>query len=211
MHRVAVSLVVAIIAVVLAWGAGPPRSEVGASTPVAETFQAGPRPNREICDQEEIDLGLGTPANGAEKITEDPPDENGIAYPAYAPGRSLYVVEVTLPAETCVGWHAKLGAVVLFVQEGVIRYAAYSALTEATPVVEARAPGGAVQTVDLDGDPEVEGDFAVIELGEGGWVTQDRDVWFTYHNPGPDVAVVALAVDEGPDGIGDCGGGCRKR
>lgn len=204
MRRIAIALIVAVIIVGVAWGAAPPRSDAGADTPVAGSPQAGPQPGSQICDQEEIMRGLGLIEDGTGKITEDPPDDNGIVAPAHDPSRRLYVVEITLPPETCEPFHVKLGGVVLFVQEGTIEYAAYSAQTEATPVVEARKPGEEVQTVALN-------PVEVVALGPGGWVTQDRDVWFSYRNPGPGNAVVAMAADVGSGDIGDCGGGCRKR
>jgi len=50
-----------------------------------------------------------------------------------------------------------------------------------------------------------------LTLNAGDWVTVDRAAWFTYHNPGPDQAVVFVAawVVE-PTGT-RCGGGCHGK
>jgi hypothetical protein len=215
-----------ITAVIVALVAGmavvlPTQFGVGAGAPAAQ--------EGEMCSPEEI-------AKGEAEIKELPPDSAGIVSPAFAPDMSLYVVVVTLPPETCVGYHSHQGAISLVVYKGSIDYA-----------FKRLAPGASVKVRAADAGKNVIGiePGTSVALEKGSWVTQDQQVDYTYRNPSEsEDAVVVLAgyVDFGAEGqasdlteaagyaavpivqatpgtdftvvygsVPGCGGGCRKR
>lgn len=117
----------------------------------------------------------------------------------------LYLSVLTLPADACLKYRYRIGAVVLFVQEGTILYTANAGSAHPNPTV-----------MTGDNDPATDDAAPVAldvetELEAGHWVTQDRPMWYTFRNPGPGDATVAIASYVAPpwDEGDPCSGNCR--
>jgi hypothetical protein len=145
-------------------------------------------------------------ATGDAEIVESPLSGAEVD-PWATPGRQLYLLVLTLPPDSCVGYSSHYlhdGAIVWLVQEGQIEFATQ-------PI--AGLPPAIVGASDENGTPiAISGPS--ITLGAGDWVKLDRAAEYSYRNAGTEPAVVLMAVNE-VDPFGgyarSCKGGCRKR
>src|SRR4030095_16313545 len=117
---------------------------------------------------------------GESGITVEPKHGGLVIIPGSpgSPANFLWVADITLVPQSCMKYHTQDGPVVIFVRSGSIDYAVSSATT----------PAATVKMGHLDAPPTIR---AVprdekVTLNSGDWLTQDRKVWFTYRNLGPD-------------------------
>jgi hypothetical protein len=153
----------------------------------------------EFCTPEEIELGNTG-------ITESPMN-GALVKPADTPGRDLFLLVITMPPGSCVGYGSHYlhnGAVVWYVQEGSIEFATQ-------PV--SGLPAATVAGWDATQMPIAISDTPA-SLEAGAWISIDRAAEYSYRNAGPDPAVVLMAANEVDPFAGlafSCKGGCRKR
>ncbi len=153
----------------------------------------------EFCTAEEID-------QGNRDITERP-EGGALVKPAAIAGRDLYLLEVTLPPGTCVGYGSHYlhdGAMSWLVQSGEIEFATQP--VAGMPVATVTGIGANGLGIAVSETPTT--------LASGDWVTIDRAAEYSYRNAGSEPAVVLMAVNEwDPFGnlMRSCKGGCRKR
>jgi hypothetical protein len=204
MRVFAVRPVFVLLALVALWQLSSPRvlADETPATPVAEATPTN-RSNLppEICSAAEI-------AAGDTQLVEQPLMGSGAnVQPADTPGRDLYLVILTLPPGSCVGYGSHYlhdGAIVWFVQEGEIEFATH-------PI--GGLPPATVTAFDENLNPITISGTSVL-LGPGDWVTLDRAADYTYRNAGTEPAVVLMTVNEVDPFLGfarSCKGGCRKR
>jgi hypothetical protein len=189
MLRRVVSVVFVTGALVALTNLAPIQSVALVASPSAGT----PAPTEELCPASDV-IYTGT------EIVVEPPGEAGVVEPADDPDHVLWVVEITIPPQTCREFHAQQGPVVLFVHSGSIEYGVSSATTPSATVMMGHQDA-APQSVPLD---------TLVPLSSGDWVTQNRAAWFSYRNPGPGSAVVSMAAfavppDDEPEGSGGKG------
>ncbi len=170
------ALTIALLALLL--GVSPAQLAAQDATPPATVSNASATTSDEMCSAVEI-------AFGEQVVVEAPHDTSGVVQPAADPTMELWVVVVTLPPGSCVGYHSHAGAVVLFVQQGTIEYA-YRPLTGEPDLGVAAGDRQGVRIPLSLGTP--------VLLTPGAWVTQDREVEYTYRNAGEGDAVVALSA-----------------
>jgi hypothetical protein len=157
----------------------PPKSTCGETAPI------DPR-----------DLSFESPVDGA------------LVRPAGAPDQDLYLLEVTLPQDTCLafdGHRRHDGAIVWYVQEGTITI-------DIAPVTGLPAPD--ISLGRGDGGIEQFLDSAILE--EGDWISVDRMADYSYRNTGDSDATVLMTVlehrqvyDGGLNSAAQAAGGCR--
>jgi hypothetical protein len=153
----------------------------------------------EFCTEDEIDQG--------NRDIVERPEGGALVKPAITTGRDLYLLELTLPPGTCVGYGSHYlhdGAMSWLVQSGEIEFATQ-------PV--AGMPAATATGVGANGVDIVVSESPTT-LASGDWVTIDRAAEYSYRNAGPEPAVVLMAVNEwDPFGnlMRSCKGGCRKR
>jgi hypothetical protein len=195
MLRHVVSVIFVIGALAALMNVAPIQSVALLASPSAGTPAPGSPPTEELCPDTDV-FHTGT------EIVVEPPEEAGVVIPADASDHVLWLVEITIPPQTCREFQVpppQKGAVVLFVHSGSIEYGVSSATTPPATVMMGHQDA-APQSVPLD---------TLVPLNSGDWVTQDRAAWFTYRNPGPGSAVVSMAAfvvpDEGPEGSGGKG------
>jgi hypothetical protein len=193
MLRRVVSVVFVTGALVALTNAAPIQSVALLASPSASAPGPGSPPAQELCPASDV-IHTGT------EIVVEPPGEAGVVEPADDPDHVLWVVEITIPPQTCRELHAHDGPVVLFVHSGSIEYGVSSATTPSATVMMGHQDA-APQSVPLD---------TLVPLSSGDWVTQNRAAWFTYRNPGPGSAVVSMAAfavppDDEPEGSGGKG------
>jgi hypothetical protein len=184
-----------IISLIVAWSVVAPRAWAQELPPEATPTMRGNLP-AETCSAAEIAAGdadiVERPVNGA------------LVEPAATPGRSLYLLELTLPPNTCVGYSSHYlhdGAIVWFVQEGEIEFSTQ-------PI--AGTPPALVTAMDHNQMPIATSSMP-ITLGSGDWVALDRAAEYTYRNAGAEPAIVLMAANEDDPFARSCKGGCRKR
>jgi hypothetical protein len=187
--------VLVLVALVMVLSTGPLDSWAQELPPDATPTMRGNLPT-ETCTAAEITKGdneiVEQPANGAQ------------VEPAATPGRSLYLLVITMPPGSCVGYASHYlhdGAISWFVQAGEIEFSTQ-------PI--AGMPPAIVTAMDQDLNQIVVSSMP-ITLGAGDWVALNRAAEYTYRNAGPDPAVVLMAVDEDDPFARSCKGGCRKR
>jgi hypothetical protein len=173
---VSVAFVVALMSATPFW------SVAQTATPPVDTSEFGPPPTAtaQLCSDEEI-------TNGGTGIVREPEDmEAGVVALPTTPPSYLWLVEITIPPQSCSAFHAWPGPVVLFVQSGSIEYGVHSE-TEPPATVKMGHQDDATTGTTVPPD-------TLVPLHSGDWVTQDRAAWFTYRNPGRDSAVVSMAA-----------------
>jgi hypothetical protein len=141
---------------------------------------ATPGAPAEMCSEEEI--------LADDSIVRVPAHENEAAVIPHIgapPGdKDLYLVVLTLPPGACLPYRYRTGAVVIVVQKGTILYQGH--------FTDAKVVKG-----DNDGDPADDVTVTTdtpIPLTAGEWITQDREMWFTFRNDGAGDAIVSVAV-----------------
>jgi hypothetical protein len=160
----------------------------------------GPAPAAELCTTVEID-------RGNTGIVVEPPDDAGVVNPEDAAGYSLWIVQITIPPQSCRAFQATTyfapqhGPIALFVHSGSIEYGVHSETTPPATVTMGHQDDAPFSTVPPD---------TLVPLSSGDWVTQDSAAWFTYRNPGPGSAVIEMTglVREHKE---ECSGGCRGK
>jgi hypothetical protein len=168
-----------------------------AATPAPPTAR-GDLPE-EFCTEDEIGLGIGG-------IIERP-EGGALVKPFATSGRDLYLLELTLPKDTCLGYGSHYlhdGAITWMVQSGEIEFATQ-------PI--AGLPEATVTAYDATGEA-ITVSATPTALGPGDWVTLDRAAEYSYRHVGDEPAVVIMAVNEiDPYGGVDrgCRGGCPGR
>ena len=178
MLRRVVSVVFVTGALAALMNAAPNQSVAQLASPSAGTPGPGSPSTQELCHTDDV-IDTGT-----EIVAEPPGWGAGVVEPADAPGRDLWVAEITIPKETCRDFHAWDGALVLFVQSGSIEYRV-SSTPFLTVMMGHQDDAATFTTVPPD---------TLVPLNSGDWVTQDRAASFAYRNPGPDSAVVLMAA-----------------
>ena len=141
-------------------------------------------------------------------LSVESPEDGGLVRPAGAPDQDLYLLEVTLPQDTCLafdGHHRHDGAIVWYVQEGTITI-------NIAPVTGMPAPDIALHR----GDGDIEQFLGSAVLEDGDWVSVDRMADYSYRNTGDSDATVLMTVLEhrqahegGPNSAAQAAGGCR--
>jgi hypothetical protein len=204
---VLIAVVVAILATT-----GVTRSSLGARPALMAGIAAAQERPEDVLCEDEFNTGVfnpgeatpvAEPAAPETGIVTVPPGRAGIVAPAEFPERRLYPAVIVLPPGACVPFHEVAGALVLFVQEGTVDYIMH-AEGSPPPEVQSGHMNAQESVTDVPSD-------TLVRLGPGGWVTQDRQVWFTYRNAGYADAVVTVAALVDPaGGVGACNGGCRK-
>lgn len=209
MRSVLVSAVVGVVLLLVGLLGSIPESSVARiASPAASPEPIGEGTPIPECSEPEIAIGEAVwvePGQASEHM--EPKGVVGMyinAMESMAPQR-LYLSVLTLPPHACIPYRYRAGAVVLYVQEGTIVYTAQADNDYPNPSVRTGGNDGLA-----DDSAAVAMDTDVI-LAAGHWVTQDRGVWYTFRNPGPDEAVVSIASYvfppwEGPD---PCSSGCR--
>jgi len=190
MLRRVVSVVFVTGALVALMNAAPIQSVAQLASPSAGTPGPGSPPTDELCHATDV-IHTGT-----EIVVEPPGMEAGVVKPADAPDHVLWVVEITIPPQTCRDFHAHDGPIVLFVQSGSIEYRV-SSTPSATVMMGHQDDETTFTDVPLD---------TLVPLHSGDWVTQDRAASFAYRNPGRDSAVVLMAAFVVPEDIEGSGG-----
>ncbi|MFN8661275.1 MAG: hypothetical protein U0075_05250 [Thermomicrobiales bacterium] len=190
---------------VLLFGVGvmPGASWAQAATPTAPQNDFPP----EFCTPEQI-------ANGEMNIKESP-EVDALVSPAASPNMDLYVVTITMPANSCVsftGHNLHDGAVIWLVESGEITFAYEPIPNWPLPDVRFQLKDGTTET----GSKR-------MDLLEGGWVSADRAIHYSYLNASGDEAIITMAVVENraifiPHTSGSvtfdasgCKGVCRRR
>jgi hypothetical protein len=197
MYRIIVAMVFAFAMLIGGIGSSPPRS-------LALQSSATPEPTGppEICPNPE------DPHKWLTEIEVQPPgSKDALVIPLDSPDQNLYVVVWTIPPGTCIPYtaagHQKDGAIVLFVQEGVVEFRA-----------EPFDAGSAAEvTWGHTGEAPAVLPFTTTRtLNPGDWVAQNDQVWFTMRSVGSEPAVVLKAVWAKPIELGPgegCSGGCK--
>jgi len=190
MLRRVVSVVFVTGALAALMSVAPIQSAALLATPSAGTPGPGSPSTEELCHTDDV-IHTDT-----EIVAEPPGWVAGVVKPADAPGRDLWVAEITIPPQTCRNFHSWDGAVVLFVQSGSIEYRV-SSTPSATVMMGHQDDETTFKTVPPD---------TLVPLNSGDWVTQDRAASFAYRNPGPDSAVVLMAAYAVPPKEGESSG-----
>lgn len=152
-------------------------------------------------------------ADGADFALEAPTG-GALVRPASAPNQDLYLLEVTLPPNACIGYQGHYlhdGAIVWFVQDGTISFKAEVVVGLPAAEVDARRANGDI--IDVRTMP--------VELEPGDWISVDRAANYTYRNTGSEDARILMAVLEArpsetmlPSDAGGSfliAGGCKTR
>jgi hypothetical protein len=198
MLRRVVSVVFVTGALVALMNASPIQSVAQPASPSAGEPGPGSPPARELCTDAEI-------AKGDSGIVVEPPGEAGVVNPTAASDHRFWVVEITIPPQSCrafespvfnIQYTRRVESIVLFVHSGSIEYGVHSATTPRATVMMGHQDA-TPQPVPLD---------TLVPLNSGDWVTQDSAAWFTYRNPGPGSAVVSMAALVVPDDSDSSGG-----
>jgi hypothetical protein len=194
MLRRVVSVVFVIGALAALMNVAPMQSVAQLASPSAGAPGPGSPPTQDLCTNEEI-------KKGDTSIVVEPLGVGGVVEPVDAPDHVLWVVQITVPPQSCRAFQSsvfdrQLGPIVLFAQSGSIEYGVSSATTPPATVMMGHQDA-APQPVPLD---------TLVPLHSGDWVTQDRAAWFTYRNPGPGSAVVLMAAFVVPDPAAGSGG-----
>ena len=142
----------------------------------------------------------------------EPPGEAGVVKPKDDSGHLFWVVEITIPPQSCrafespvfnIQYTRRVESIVLFVHSGSIEYAVHSETVP--PATVKKGHQDDTTTFMTIPSPGFQWD-TLVRLNSGDWVTQDRAAWFTYRNPGPGSAVILMAALVVPDD-GDSSGG----
>jgi hypothetical protein len=205
MRRAAIPAIVTVLLLLAGLSVGPARldakqdsSPAASPTGSAPPGAATPTP---MCGPDEIAAGLDADVLPRGK-------EEGVVKPALEATdvEVLYVAVLTLPPDACIPFRYRLGAMVLFVQQGTVVYTAQEYAGAEVPVI---------MRGDSDGSA---GDNIPVALGEsvslhaGDWVTQDRAVWYSFRNSGSEDAIISAAVFAAPPWDDErCQSGCRGR
>jgi hypothetical protein len=193
MLRRVVSVVFVTGALVALTNAAPIQSVALLASPSAGT----PGPGSSSTQEQELCAEGDVIYTGTEIVEEPPGLEAGVVVPEDASDRFLWVVEVTIPPQTCRDFHSHDGALVLFVQSGSIEYRV-SSTPSATVMMGHQDHETTFTPVPVD---------TLVPLHSGDWVTQDREASFAYRNPGRDSAVVLVAAFVVPPEEGAGSGG----
>ena len=198
MLRRVVSVVFVTGALVALTNAAPMQSVAQVASPSAGTPGPGSSSTQELCDTvppaDVVHTGTQIDAVPPGLIR---PGAAGVVEPADAPGRVLWVAEITIPPQTCRDFHQWDGALVLFVQSGSIEYRV-SSTPAATVTMGHQDDATTFKPVPTD---------TLVPLNSGDWVTQDDGASFAYRNPGRNPAVVLMAGYVVPQGEGESSGG----
>lgn len=145
------------------------------------------------------------------KTVPDPESsKEGVVVPVGSGGEALYLVVLTLPNGSCLPYRFRQGGVVIFVQEGMVKYTAH--FTNDEPVVrKGKSNGSETDIVEIKPDNLAVDPDKEVTLGKNEWITQDRGIWYTLVNDSGAEAVVSVASYADPPWDDDpCSGGCRK-
>ena len=116
---------------------------------------------------------------------------------------SLYLVVLTMPPGSCLEYRNRDGALVLAVQEGSIVYEAHFTESDDETVMEVKKGSS-----DDSALTEVKPDTPTT-LHAGDWLTQDRQMWFTFRNSGAKDAIISAAGFAVLPWEDPCTGGCH--
>jgi hypothetical protein len=204
MRRATNRIALVLWALLIALGSFPGISLAQEATPAAQEASFP----TEFCTEAEILEG--------EFSIEESPFGAALVIPASAPDMHLYVLKVTLPPDSCVGFTGHYlhdGAVVWLVDEGTVEFDFQPIVGLSVPELSLHRATGAPEAV-----------TSTMMLSVGDWVTADRAVNYSYRNTDDkDEAVIIMTVLENRLVVGEgevtppgmiamrCKSVCRRR
>jgi hypothetical protein len=193
-------IIIGLLAAGLFASAPRPSAAFGATPPASPTAGT-PTPPADICSPAET-------AN-ASLIEVVPSSIREGVFSPFNPagsGERMFLVTMTMPPNTCYAWRKLPGMVMLLVQEGQIAYTARDAGVSPVQIMKGDNDGSISDTVAVSLDTAY-----TVRANE--WITQNREVWFTFRNAGSHDAVLSLAyygANPWDSDTGGCGSVCRK-